>query len=432
MDISNVHSLLSDKWFINQSYGQALMPTLFSILSGNKISIEKTKTPEAFISSENKSIVASNFDSSNNNEDYVLIVSLKNPITKYNQYCGPEGTKSKQQTMASYEGDPKCKGVVLDIDSGGGQVSGTPEFHDFIKNYSKPVVAYTDGLMCSAAYYLGSAASYIVANKRADAIGSIGTMISFVDMTGFYEKKGAKVITEYATKSTEKNKDFEDLLKGDPTGYIKNELDPITDTFHDDVKAARKNLNEEVLTGGTYNAKKSITNGLIDEIGTMKTAIEKVFSLAKTKKSNTQNSNQNMKEIKAPSIQNALGYETPFQATDEGVFMQESEINTLETALTSATANATTLQANLDTVNTTVTDTATVIDAALDNAEIEHTPEMSLSEKITLLNNQRNEFAKKPSKQNTAAISDGDDAPDGAPIKKVYAHNEYAKQLLNQ
>jgi protease-4 len=73
--------------------------------------------------------------------------------------------------MKSYAQDPNCIGVVLDIDSGGGQVSGTPEFYDYIASFKKPVVAYTDGLMCSAAYYIGSATSHIIANKRADAIG---------------------------------------------------------------------------------------------------------------------------------------------------------------------------------------------------------------------------------------------------------------------
>ncbi len=149
--------------------------------------------------------------------------------------------------------------------------------------------------------------------------------------------------------------------------------------------------------------------------------------------SNTQNSNNNMsKEITAPSIQNALGYETPFQATDEGVFLQEGEFNTLETALNSATEKATNLQGSLNTVNATVTDASTVIDAALDNAEIEHTPEMSISEKITLLNNQRNKFAAKSSGAPTNVVSDGDDDPNGGPTQKVYAHNEIAKKMLNQ
>jgi protease-4 len=57
--------------------------------------------------------------------------------------------------------------------------------------------AYTDGLMCSAAYYIG-ATSHIIANKRADA-WSIGVMVSFIDFSGIYEKQGATLITEYAT-----------------------------------------------------------------------------------------------------------------------------------------------------------------------------------------------------------------------------------------
>jgi protease-4 len=41
-------------------------------------------------------------------------------------------------------------------------------------------------------------------------------------------KQGATLITEYAT-STEKNKAFEELLKGNPELYIKTELDPIAE-----------------------------------------------------------------------------------------------------------------------------------------------------------------------------------------------------------
>ena len=136
-------------------------------------------------------------------------------------------------------------------------------------------------------YYIGSAASHIVANKRVDAIGSIGTMTSFVDMTGYYEKKGAKVITEYATKSTKKNKDFQDLLNGKAEGYIKNVLDPITETFHNDMTSVRPNLNTNVLTGATYNADDALSNGLIDQIGTLQTAIDKVFELSKTSTNNS-------------------------------------------------------------------------------------------------------------------------------------------------
>lgn len=423
MSINNLHSLLGGKWFIEKAYANSLMPALISILNGNKIDVKPNdKNLETSKVSLKSTLVASSGSNNNSDESYVLIVSLKNPIYKYNQECGPRGTKSKQKLIANYENEINCKGIVLDIDSGGGQVSGTPEFHDFLKNYSKPVVAYTDGLMCSAAYYIACGANHIVANKRADAIGSIGTMISFLDMTGYYEKKGAKLISEYATKSTEKNKDFEDLLKGNPEGYIKNQLDPITDVFHEDVKNARPTLNEEVLKGGIFSTETSLENGLIDEIGTLQTAINKVFELAKADNKNNNSTNMS-KEIKAPSIQNALGYEAPFQSNENGVFLQEAEMETLENALT----NANTTVTNITAVNDTAT---TSIESALTGAEIEFTPEMSLAEKINLLEAQRKEYAGKTGGGKTIVDNDGDDPPAGQQEEKVYAHNEEAKKIL--
>lgn len=385
MDINNLHSLIGGGWFIDKSYSQSLMPSLFAILNGKQsFSIPEKATPESFIYNGSSSMpVASSFDSSTNNDKYVLVLSLKNPIYKYNQECGPRGTKSKQQTMAVYESDPNCVGVVLDIDSGGGQVSGTPEFHDFIKSYSKPVVAYTDGMMCSAAYYIGSAASYIVANSRVDAIGSIGTMIHFVDMTGVYEKKGAKIITEYASKSTNKNKDFEDLIKGKPEGYIKNVLDPITETFHLDMNNARPNLNSDVLTGGVYNSEDSLTLGLIDEIGSLQTAIAKVFSLAKATNNSQNNSLNNSKQtrmskLNVPLIEAVIGASFTEGETENGIILTDEQATGIENRLLEnsntiaaakkETETATALVTDLTAKNTTVT---TAIQNALATAEVE-------------------------------------------------------------
>jgi protease-4 len=59
--------------------------------------------------------------------------------------------------------------------------------------------------MCSGAYYIAAATQKIIANKRADAIGSIGAYATIVDSNGIFEHFGAKVHTIYAKKSTEKN-----------------------------------------------------------------------------------------------------------------------------------------------------------------------------------------------------------------------------------
>ena len=396
MNLNNLHSLVGGRWFINESYGHTLLPSLYSILSGKMPASNKEDLKsEEFIVQGSASVSAQTFNNQTNKDGYVLVVSLKNPIFKYNQNCGPSGTKSKQQIMALHESDPNCKGVVLDIDSGGGQVSGTPEFHDFIKNYSKPVVSYTDGLMCSAAYYIGSAASHIVANKRADSIGSIGAMTSFVDMKGFYEKKGAKVITEYATKSTDKNKDFEDLLKGDPKGYIKNVLDPIVDTFHNDMTSVRSNLNESVLSGGVYNAEDSLSNGLIDEIGTLQTAIDKVFELSKTtpNNSNKNNSKKNtMSDLKVPLIEAVIGSSFAEGETEQGIILTDAQATALEnrlsendTAIATAATEATALDEKITGLTATSTTVTTAIQNALATAEVEGAATMSNEQGVAAL-----------------------------------------------
>ena len=423
MNLNNLHSLITGRWFIDKAYSQSLLPSLYSILNGKlTFSTPDKPTPETFIFSANKSLVsASSFDNETNKDNYVLVVSLKNPIYKYNQECGPRGTKSKQQIMSRYESDPNCKGIVLDIDSGGGQVSGTPEFHDFIKNYSKPVVAYTDGMMCSAAYYIGSAAKHIVANKRADAIGSIGTMIHFVDMTGFYEKKGAKVITEYATKSTAKNKDFEDLLIGKPEGYIKNELDPITETFHADMNSARQNLSNEVLSGGTYNSEDSLKNGLIDEIGTLQTAIDKVFSLAKANNNNSKlnNSKKNpMSKLNVPLIEAVIGSSFTEGETENGIILTDEQATAIESrlsendnAISTAETEATTSTERITELEATNTTVTTAIQNALATAEVDGAATMSNEEGIVALSALVAEYGSKDGDTTTTVMNstDGDD-----------------------
>jgi len=398
MKTANIFSLLNGKWFIHQQYGRSLLPSAFNIISGNGAFLlpdnQDAKEESVILKSGKKSShqkSAASFDEGGNTQDYVLVIDLKNPIYKYNQECGPRGTKHKMGIMARYENDPNLKGVVLDIDSGGGQVSGTPEFYDFVRNYSKPVVAYTDGWMCSAAYYIGSGASHIVANKRADAIGSLGAMISFIDMSGIYKKKGATIINEYATKSTEKNKDFEELLKGNPEGYIKNELDTIVEDFHTDMKAVRTSLDEKTLSGGTWNASRALSLGLIDEIGTIQTAIDKVFELSKasTNKSNINNTNMNTEKL--TQLMAVIGVEN-LNSDDNGVYLNEEQLQAIEQNITDQAAAVQTADATRIVVETSLTeaqnDAATItteIQTALTTAEVDGAAEMNQVEGVQAL-----------------------------------------------
>src|SRR5208283_793154 len=53
------------------------------------------------------------------------------------------------------EEDPDVASILLDMDSPGGMFAGTAELGDRILQVEKPIYAYTSGLMCSAAYWIG-------------------------------------------------------------------------------------------------------------------------------------------------------------------------------------------------------------------------------------------------------------------------------------
>lgn len=329
--LNGLQNIFSSNFYIDGQYAMSFAPTFVQLLQGKFDYEEKTKERLILNSlSESKS---------DHSEKTVAVLSIKQPILKYTDYYfGYLGSKTFISVLKNLESKNDIVGVVLDIDSGGGQVYGTPEFYDFIQNFSKPIVAYTDGYLCSAAYYVGNATNYIVANKRADAIGSIGAYASFLDFTGMFEKWGAKDHTIYATKSTEKNSDFREVLKGNYEPYIKNVLDPMVETFHQDMKSARPGLDDSVFKGGTWGAEKSLELGLIDEIGTIETAILKVVEL-----SNSENLNSNTdmsKENSFPKLAAVLGVEgveakkANIFSANETVSLSVEQLASIEAALT--------------------------------------------------------------------------------------------------
>lgn len=442
MSVKNLHSLINGRWFIDKPYGHSLLPSLFSILEGKDISIKSgEREPDIFISLKKLNaplVAASGFDSGNNDSEYVAVINLKDPIYKYSQECGPSGTKSKMQSMKSYAQDPNCIGVVLDIDSGGGQVSGTPEFYDYITSFKKPVVAYTDGLMCSAAYYIGSAASHIIANKRADAIGSIGVMVSFIDFSGIYEKQGAKLITEYATQSTEKNKAFEELLKGNPELYIKTELDPIAEDFINDIKAVRPGVDPSVFKGGTWNAQESLDKKLIDSIGTLQDAVNKVFELSSTDNTNSNNNINSKKGTMSkktksfPAIQKLIGVEGSGIATistitgNKGVQLSEAQLEVLENTLVANETAITAANGKVATAEGVVTALEGSVDTVLATAKVAVAAEATIETKITSLGAEIARLGAIPGGKATKAKAEGDSFEEEDNVVTASdAHNEF-------
>ncbi len=106
--------------------------------------------------------------------------------------------------------DETIERIMLDIDSPGGMVAGCDDCATALRvaGLEKPLSAHTGGLMASAAYWLASAASEIVASRSA-TIGSIGAIIRYIDIEGIIKKAGGRVIEVVAEQSPMKALDPE-------------------------------------------------------------------------------------------------------------------------------------------------------------------------------------------------------------------------------
>jgi signal peptide peptidase SppA len=166
--------------------------------------------------------------------------------------------------LAQAEENPRVRGILLDIDSPGGMVMGTPELADRIAAVDKPVMAFTRGLMASAAYWVASAADGIFSTRSA-SVGSIGVYLPVVDLSKRFEGFGVKVELIKAGK-----------FKG--TGYpgtslteetreeLQSRVNSIYEMFKGQVRGARGSIPDEIMQGQVFMGEEAFVYGLVDAI----------------------------------------------------------------------------------------------------------------------------------------------------------------------
>jgi ClpP class serine protease len=354
----NLHTLLNGPLFGLEDY---LVACALQALNFNTIDKATEKTQEDLIAS-----VQSN-SPINNSSKNVVVLSFNQPVVKYD-YNSWLGSKTLIKIIDQIEANPDVIGLVMDIDSGGGQVYGTAELYDRLVSFNKPYVAYTDGYMCSAAYYMAAPADKIVVNKRADHIGSIGAYGTIVDINGILQHFGAKVHSIYADESPEKNKEYREVIKNsNDTPYKENVLSPIVKGFQNDMKAVRPGLDAKVYAGGTWNGLDAVSLGLADANGSLNDAILEVFNLYEFNL-NTNNTMSSTKD--RPRLQNVLQLESPLASTEAGSYLNDEQLDAIESHIKSSETAFNTSQDELNTANERIETLENSIAALAENAGI--------------------------------------------------------------
>ena len=211
----------------------------------------------------------------------ISLIKLDGPITK-NGGDSHYGTVDLARKLRTFDASEKIIGHIIQIESGGGSANAVDEMKDAIQAAKKPVVVFCDGIMASAALYIGSYSDYIISHRESDRIGSIGALIELQGFKKIDEDKqtGERYVRIYADKSTEKNSEFEAAINDlNFKPIIENVLNPSAEKFINDMKINRPKVKEDQLTGKLFKASE-VVGTLIDEIGTFEQAVNKVIELS--------------------------------------------------------------------------------------------------------------------------------------------------------
>ncbi len=174
--------------------------------------------------------------------------------------------------------DKHAKAVILSIDSPGGTTAGSEELYEEFRDISKsgkPVVVVMRTLAASGGYMTALAGDRIYARKGT-ITGSIGVLMQSAEFTQLAEKVGVRFDTIKSSELKASPSPFEVM-----TPKAKAAIQSLIDDFYAyfvDVVAERRHLThdraKELADGRVYSGNQAAQNGLIDEIGGEKEAIQ--------------------------------------------------------------------------------------------------------------------------------------------------------------
>jgi len=191
-------------------------------------------------------------------------------------------TKQFVDDLRAAEANPKIIAHLFHINSGGGEAWYLDKAAAEVKALKKPSVSVVESVAASAAYFLAAYTNRIYAVTGYDIIGSIGTMVSFLDLIPYFESMGAKYIEEYADQSKRKNKKSNDLRKGKPEQFKREVLNPLAEEFINTVKDARPGIPDNdrgVYQGETFFTQEATDLGLIDGRKSLEEVLQEIYDL---------------------------------------------------------------------------------------------------------------------------------------------------------
>ncbi len=214
--------------------------------------------------------------------DHVAKIEVRGQISarEATGLFAPDSASAEQiiSELEAIREDGNAKALLLDIDSPGGTAIAAEQIHDEllrVKDAGIPIVVTFGSSATSGAYYIAAPADVIVANPGT-VTGSIGVITQVPNMEELYEKIGI----EMQTITTGEFKDMMQParpLRDEEIELIQDLQDETYEEFVDVISAGR-DLSEsevrELADGRIFSGRQAVENGLVDELGDHRDAIQ--------------------------------------------------------------------------------------------------------------------------------------------------------------
>ncbi len=267
--------------------------------------------------------------------DGVAVIPVTGPLFRYaNLFTMISGASSYELIARDFTAaleNPQIKGIILDIDSPGGEVNGVSELSNmvFAARGKKPVVAYASGDAASGAYWIASAADEIVVSETS-ALGSIGVV-------GMYQGKSGKSAEAVEIVSSQSPHKRLDPTTDDGRSRLQTRIDSMADVFIETIARNRnvsaENVQNHYGGGDVMIGAKAVSAGLADRVGSLEGLIAELSSPQKSPRTegffNAQNQPPSTQEKKPMDIETLKKDHPDLVATlmREGASAEKTRLN---------------------------------------------------------------------------------------------------------
>lgn len=260
------------------------------------------------------------------------------------------------------------KAVFLNIDSPGGTVAGTPELAASVSklNKSKPVYAFSSGLMCSAAYWIASQARAIYATPSAQ-VGSIGVVQAVIDNTAALDKAGLKVEVFSVGKYKSMGAPGTPLTE-DQRQLISSNLAEIASEFHEAVRSRGRTIPDEALEGQTFSGKQAQRHNLAGMVPDRAEAMRRLRAYYASVDTGSRAMNTSIEDELAQARSQFATLQRDHQAQTDLLNETSTNVDSLRGEVELLAAEIDTLKAERDEAKTQATNLITERDAATTKA----------------------------------------------------------------